>query len=56
MRVQASLKLGENGKAELVEINDSPVPMGDEAESDDSNPMPPHEIPDLGKVEDGLYS
>jgi hypothetical protein len=51
VRVQASLRLSE-GSAEIVEINDQPVPVGDE-ETDDAMPMP--ELPDLGPAEADIY-
>lgn len=53
VRVQATLRVGE-GTAEIVEINDHPVPAGEE-ESDDENPMPSESLPDLGAVEKDIY-
>lgn len=53
VRVNAAIRLGTDGQAEVVEINDQPVPVGDEA--DDENPMPSQDVPDLSKVEESFY-
>lgn len=52
VRVQATLRIGD-GTAEIVEINDHPVPVGED--SDDEEPMPSDSLPDLGAVEDQIY-
>lgn len=55
VRVTAGLKVdAESGKVEIVEINDEPVPMGDEEESaDDKAPMPAESVPDLSQIPQG---
>jgi hypothetical protein len=55
VRVQASLRL--NGdSADIVEINDSPISSDENEPDDDENPMPKHEVPDLGAMESDIYS
>ena len=47
----------ETGKADLVELNDEPLPSGgdddeeEEKEYDDANPMPADSLPDLTNLE-----
>lgn len=52
VRVTATLRLGSNGSAELMEVNDSPV--GDEEKNDDSDPMKPGDLPDLNAAEGAI--
>lgn len=52
VRVTAALKLGADGKAEIVSLNDKPLPT----ESDDSSPaanLPKPSEMDLGDGSDG---
>lgn len=51
VRVQAAIRIGEGG-AEIVEINDQPVPVGES--TDDENPMP--DLPDLAPIESDIYT
>lgn len=55
VRVTAALKVNQDsGDVEVVEINDEPVPMGDEPETaDDANPMPAESLPDLSSLPQG---
>jgi len=55
VRVNAGLKIDPNsGDVEIVEINDTPLPMGDEKETaDDKNPMPAESLPDLSQIPSG---
>lgn len=52
VRVQASLRVT-GDSADIVEINDSPISSDGD---DDENPMPKHEVPDLGAMESDIYS
>lgn len=54
VRVKAALKVSPDGKVEVVEINDQPLPMGDD-ENDDESPMPEEDLPDLSAAEDDIY-
>lgn len=52
VRVTAALRLtGDDGSAELMEVNDSPV--GKEPNDDDS-PMKPEELPNLDNAQDQI--
>jgi len=51
VRVQAALRLTEGGEVDLMEVNDTPV--GDE-ETDDKEPMPAEDLPDLDAAESGI--
>jgi hypothetical protein len=51
VRVKAALKLSGDGMGEIVEVNDQPVPVG----NDDDEPMPERDLPDLSNVESDLY-
>ncbi len=61
VRVKASLKINEDGTAELSEINDTPVPTGDAdgdknedaPTADDANPMPVE--PSMADAPTSLY-
>lgn len=55
VRVTAGLKIGPDGKADLLSLNDSPLPT-DKEEEDDESPaadLPPASEMDLG--DDGEY-
>jgi hypothetical protein len=57
-RVKATLRVSaETGEAEVVELNGTPVPSGDEKEGteDDKNPMPSSSLPNLDAAEQGIY-
>lgn len=54
VRATASLRM-EGDKAHIVEINDVPVDYAKD-KSDDDEPMPERDLPDLNAMEDSLYS
>ena len=58
IRVTAAIKVSADGKAEIQELNDQPVPSSDdeEEENDDKNPMPDEDAADLLKsAPDSMY-
>lgn len=64
VRVTATLKVNPDGSAELTEINDQPMPTGDDegaadkgadSTADDANPMPPGSEPSMSGAPQGLY-
>jgi len=50
IRVTAALKVAGDGKAEIVSLNDKPLPSGDDEPDDDESPaaMLPAPSPDMG--------
>ncbi len=57
VRVTAGFKFSEDGEGvELVEVNDMPVPTGEEAESEEEPLMGKDDMPDLNKMEDDIYA
>lgn len=64
VRANVSLKIMPGGKVQLVELNDQPLPVGDDAEAadpsaeptaDDANPMPSQDLPDLSAATSDIY-
>lgn len=59
MRVSVGMKVSEDGKASLVEINDVPVPGDDdeETETDDAaEAVLKNNLPEPDAMERGIYS
>lgn len=56
IRVTAAIKVDPEGNASVVELNDQPVDdSSDKEESDDHEPMPERDLPDLSAAEDSFY-